>query len=500
LFDVLNLIFEKLRLSLFEILKQQFMKTLKLITFIVLMCVFHISNAQNWHLIENAITYHYSCDTTNLIFSLWSDSTKINGNDTTIFTNRVILPCDTCHAENYPNSNANKFMLKNQALFLQREIKISANGKINLQSPDSFIIEKNFAINQTWNFSSAKIANIYFRGISNILGVQDSVIGVLVNLTDTIIISKNYGVVQYPCVAGTYNEIYDFQKDDIISISSSYFSPVDRYEYGTNLIIEDVIYDSIGNYKFKVCGCQYGWLTDGVGYGSLNDTIKDIINPLVNPLIYSDYYDNNIHLISLRTFQDIQNLTPNDVLPKPFLIFKLYLKEGITYFEQEPTIYSELNGYYYPNVNHDIICGFSTNEEYSDEIQHHILVVENIGLIEDFMSGFEFSKGNSSYKAIANSPEATVCDYCILLSKNIEQNQFQIFPNPTTGIINISGLNVDNIEVYNVFGQKVYQKSFTNSENNENLKIDLKNYVSTGIYFVNIQSKNKNFTSKLIVN
>jgi hypothetical protein len=484
-----------------KLIKIKLMKTFKLSIIILLFFVFQLSNAQNWHLIEKNKTYHYSCDTTNLIFSLWADSIKINGGDTTWFANRIILPCDTCHAENYPNTNANKFMLKNQPLFLQREITLSEYGKIYLQSPDSFVIKMNNAINEPWNYSHSKTANIYYRGISTILGVQDSIIGILLNSSDTIIISKNYGVVQYPCVTGKYfrligvegensvgyqvpsfNEIYDFEIGDIII--TQYHSKMwsDEYYYHETLLITDKIYDSIGNFKYKVCGCGEGFNFYYPDMKNLADTITELIDPKI--------YFSNI-FSKIKTFQEIKKNHSDE----PLYIQKVYRKDGLTYFEQEPNGFLCLDNFENADLDTNILFTSQELFYYYNEVS----VIEKWG-VSNSEYGFESYKGYSSSKSDIESPEDVVCDYCFLSSNNFQQKQFQIFPNPTTGIINISGVNVENIEVFNVFGQKVFRKSFSNSANNETLKIDLKNYLSNGIYFVNIQSKNKNYTSKLIVN
>lgn len=490
------------------------MKTFKLTTLIVLMFVFHSSNAQNWHFVETEKTYHYSCDTTNLIFSIWADSVKINGKDTIWFANRVILPCDTCHAENYPNSYANKFMLKNQALFLQREIKVSENGKINLQSPDSFIIEKNFAINQTWNFSNSKNAEIYFRGIGNVLGVQDSIIGIIVNSTDTIVISKNYGVVQYPCVAGkyfrligvesknsigyhvpTFYEIYKFEKDDIIHKRAYEGDPGGYYDFYGGYQILNVETDSIEKFQYVFNGCQTT-VIDGINF--IHDTIHQENNGenfFINQTERRDCYHS---IESVRTFQDTSFESLNCYPEKRYNIVTIYQKNGITYFEQKQTIFKKLNDIFlYSNANPDIIVNDTNHNEINE-----ILIIERTGLIHNYYSAFEydFRFENKKVDIYTTPSDDMFCNYFTLTTNNIQEKSIQLFPNPTTGIINISGLNVENIEVYNVFGQKVYRKSFSNSESNENLKIDLKNYVSKGIYFVNIQSENKNYSSKLIVN
>ena len=167
-------------------------KTLPFIIFFIFINLYEIK-AQNWLLVDTGKTYHYSCDTTNTIFSLWADSIKINGTDTTYYTNRVILPCDTCHLQYYPGLNATMFLLKNQPLFLKRNITIINNGNIILTSPDTLILNRTAQVGNSWVFdtSASILASVYFKGLGSVLGVSDSLMGILLNSTDTIILSKN---------------------------------------------------------------------------------------------------------------------------------------------------------------------------------------------------------------------------------------------------------------------------------------------------------------------
>jgi len=73
---------------------------------------------------------------------------------------------------------------------------------------------------------------------------------------------------------------------------------------------------------------------------------------------------------------------------------------------------------------------------------------------------------------------------------NEQENQMILYPNPTSGIINIqSKEKINSVSVYNVVGQKVEFKSL----NNENSSIDISN-LPEGIYFIELNLNNK--TSK----
>lgn len=68
-------------------------------------------------------------------------------------------------------------------------------------------------------------------------------------------------------------------------------------------------------------------------------------------------------------------------------------------------------------------------------------------------------------------------------------NRFAVYPNPTSGILNIAGENIESSEIYNYLGQSI----LTTKEN----KIDLSSYPA-GVYFVKILTSDKTITVKFI--
>lgn len=71
-------------------------------------------------------------------------------------------------------------------------------------------------------------------------------------------------------------------------------------------------------------------------------------------------------------------------------------------------------------------------------------------------------------------------------------NAFSVYPNPSTGIFNVSNISAKaTVEVYNMLGEKVLQQQLTK-------EIDLSNSPK-GIYFVKVISSGKTFTNKIIV-
>ncbi len=81
-----------------------------------------------------------------------------------------------------------------------------------------------------------------------------------------------------------------------------------------------------------------------------------------------------------------------------------------------------------------------------------------------------------------------------IIKTSLSKQNFNIFPNPSTGIINfeINDFEVSKVEIINSFGAIIYSNKFSET-------IDLK-YISKGIYFIKLFDK-ENFVlnSKLII-
>ncbi len=80
---------------------------------------------------------------------------------------------------------------------------------------------------------------------------------------------------------------------------------------------------------------------------------------------------------------------------------------------------------------------------------------------------------------------------------NLTIPQLQISPNPTTGqfTIQLPGNKTSyTAEIYNTLGQKVEQLTLTNTTNTLNL-----NTQPTGMYFINVQTEEGNFTGKIMI-
>lgn len=80
------------------------------------------------------------------------------------------------------------------------------------------------------------------------------------------------------------------------------------------------------------------------------------------------------------------------------------------------------------------------------------------------------------------------------LSVSVEENviAFEIYPNPAEDFINIKAENIELVELYDIYGRKLYSQN-----TNDNAIIDINAY-DNGIYFVKIYSEGKSSVKKIV--
>jgi hypothetical protein len=98
---------------------------------------------------------------------------------------------------------------------------------------------------------------------------------------------------------------------------------------------------------------------------------------------------------------------------------------------------------------------------------------------------------DNSTNQIVNATEVELLTVGI---NEIDDANYSIFPNPTSGIITIKGSQDAQITVYNMIGNIVYQ----NNKANKNTEVDLSD-LPTGTYVVQIINNNKLITKKIIL-
>ena len=173
----------------------------------------------------------------------------------------------------------------------------------------------------------------------------------------------------------------------------------------------------------------------------------------------------NVIITDSNNCASVNNAIVNE--PDPLLI-NIYISDSTL------VATSGYNSYQWYSADGNIING-ATNETFTPNTVGEYYVVVNNGECEE-----------TSY----------TIDYNISNILEIENN-LQIYPNPTNGIITIIGEKIKNISIYNILGNQLF-KVEKNNLNTNSRNIDLSN-LARGIYTIQIEQNNKILNYQIIL-
>lgn len=160
---------------------------------ILLFLISATSFSQNWNVFNKAYRYNYKFDNSALI------SNVLFVQSYTVLTNS-----DTIYDINKIGIVSGNILTANQPQFLQHSIVKKADGSVMFQSPGSITVLPTCTLNQTWLFDSNLNYSATCVAITtvNIFSIVDSLRIILVNNTDSVLLSKKFGIIKYPHLYG----------------------------------------------------------------------------------------------------------------------------------------------------------------------------------------------------------------------------------------------------------------------------------------------------------
>jgi hypothetical protein len=512
---------------------------LRIIYTIVFINLIALAYSQNWAVFNKNYRYNYSLEnesyTTVVIFA---DSTLIQGVDTIYSLNRIATKCDSCWFY-YPEPGVadSNYIMSNQPQFMQRRI-VYSNNQYRLSDTSNYIIPRFLSLGNSWTFNVSRsiTAQVISSAIKNYFGVSDSVNTILLSTNDSIIISKQFGIVKYPAQFGqqiyytlrgientwSYDPLalfgekvpneYDFYtlKPNVIQYYShtSLYSGIgphcDAYYYAKRTILSSSLTGTIVSNSYvedrKGCLGSCPWTTSGGP-----QPICAYSNPFLFPTLSINTYTYNNVIASFNSFgnEKIYNnqlIMPMTGLSQDFYVVKFgktsnnhfYKTYGYScfsgYLRERKDDYSNLlfrKSMQNPNVLYAkgfLVDGWGNGETF----------IEGYGQTNFFMPYFEGEVYTCTSTIIDGADTlGEIIPYGIYTNINsLENNNYSSFgPNPTQDIITINFPfeatgNNGTIEVKDVFGKTVFQKTIMSGASLE--KINLQN-CAQGIYFVDVK-------------
>jgi hypothetical protein len=505
---------------------------------IVLLMMTQSVLSQNWNVFNHNYRYNYKYDGSTLISNvLFVDSTYVTGTDTIYYLNRIGVPCTgSCPTLTASINLTSTIVLDNMPQFLQRSIKKVTNGLVLLIDTAKLVLKPGCQPSQTWLFDSINSkSGICLSKTSQInFGINDSIKTILVAGTDTIKLSKLFGILQFP---NLYNKNKYYRLVGIEN-ASNYDSTAlfgikvpnawdfynydigDRFCYSSSTFSHPWRTCHVGNFSV------IGKTISGTGYSYQVDGFTDTCNangPVSSgqniPYSYSVIAHSGLSSPSVpNTMYPGQIISGSSFFPAGFGVWgraNNIVRFGIdnhgTFYKYAGTNCLTFNNVTFPfnSINTYTNLNNAFNGFYElDGGGNYISVIYGVGL------------GNIT-TAIATGWPPTVLDkntYCLqcAVKKNtvyfgtetfvsVKEEKGQdlfprVFPNPSSGkfYFNLSGINVNEIKVFNLLGQEI--ASIHGLLKDQIIEVDIRSKPD-GLYFIKLlNGGNLIYSEKILKN
>ena len=478
---------------------------MKTIYILVLLSISTLSFSQNWNLVnQNKTVFFQHSDSINITNTIVIDSTLINGTNTNYYTGYAFKYCDTCQGFSTQTPIIYRYAKELLGFSIEDDV---TNNQYNL---DNNTIKQHAQLNDNWVFSTNLNATIVNTTELLILGILDSVKTIQLSNSDTIIISKNNGVIRYPDFenAGKYYELVGYHEgqdsygDYLPNFWSTYdFNVGDVFFYQT----EEMYIDDLKERKIKIKIIDNLSTGDTISYNvkviSLNNNSYGWSNP---PPTYSNSITNFSTTFSIKlnnnqlengygiTNQD----TPQSNLNNSFYYPILFHSVG-AHFTNQVNVYQIKNSSTFGttktlkhyDILNDSLLKLIDYSIYEDEFAN------NFGRIYQSIFDFEFVNTENLVGTIINGDTTgTIYNFPddLGFEEKAIQSQLSFYPNPANNEITIN-IELNAITIYNNLGQLVLDQNYPKQI------IDVSS-LPQGLYFIKgIDTKNKTLTSKLII-
>ncbi len=475
--------------------------------YFILLLLFPISLlGQNWQPLNFQDKYNFRIDTNEYITNtLWIDSTEIAGTDTIYFLNKIAATCNHCDTI---EADPETLFLQLQGQFLGTTITKEPSGRFLFSGNEDFVLYPQAPLDFSWSFqingTDSLMARIAAVGETEIFGITDSVKCIVFEELDTMVLSKNYGILSFPTSDGPYElmgiegrdlgeilpgvkEMYDFQVGDVFQHYTENFG-FGRSEtirkvrilgredqdssivYFTNVIVNRVSFET--------------QTTSPPVYSYFNNDIEQIIdlNGDVSTSFLNETYPHQLHSVGVELFDYFCYDPAPDDLYLSFKVEKDIETGRIIKSTDLPATSGGQGIYTFVNDTSDLLktqncLGYTLyrHETGLGEVYRYSEILDNV--VTSYLMGY-----------VKDGDTTGVITPDIVLSVKDEladDRSISINPTLSTGIFKLKTANGFSLQlmIYNSQGQLIRQR--TNQPSGQDIDLDLSNEPS-GIYFVKI--------------
>ncbi len=473
------------------------MKISKIYLVITFLILGLFSFGQNWSLINPDYVYNYAINTVYDV-SVYADSLSVENTDSTFYLNKVFQKCDTC------SGDLSGALLINQPTFLQYRIQ-KMGHQYRFYGPRSFAILSNAGLYETWLFDTVNniTAQLVSKRLESMLwGVNDSTRYIKLSNNDTIILSKNYGIVRFDVSDGLsyylkgvetlqggegyivpkFKDYFMFEVGDVFQY---YYleggNPSNIEEYTRLRVLSRYIYGNTISYVVEK-GLTRNLLQSGSGYDTEVMHLTSYI--CTDTLVFIDSANHITNLYNRELYKGCssQPLGNNTYFYRPVYVYGTIKQNFHTDNE-----YGEPN--YAPAENFDNVIVPNT-VYYTDTKKWRV----GFGLSSTSYFGY-YSWGATNLIGYVKNGDTTGTIYGNNFYTSVKQinsrKNVDIYPNPAKDFVVIkSEAAIEAVELYGITGKLLKQYSLE-QQNYYKLKIS---DLEEGIYFIKVGS----FLGKLV--
>lgn len=504
--------------------------------------------AQNWAVFNPNYRYNYSLEsegyTTAVVFA---DSNFTSGSNAIYSLNRIVVKCNMSQPSMQIQGCSNpNYWLGNQPQFLQRRIVYSGQD-YRLSDTGNYIIKHRAAIGAPWTFNATYsiTAQVQSEVLKNIFGVLDSVRIILLSTADTILLSKQFGIIKYPAEFGQhkYYKLRGIENKASYDVTALHGEKVPNF-YDFFILKPGVkhYYSSQRTHNQACITSVYGINTILNSWFNGNDIINtsreqfmgcktfSVCNATPNPGCWNNFSWPNPYPSPYNYINAMQTATVQSTISSAFIeeiphkgynnqlantgyglygIIRFGMTDNLHFYKTFGTSCigkhiksNPLNGGIYEDVT---LSSTNTTNLYSafpPEPASTIgaSYIEGYGKVNDYAYIFESMYTYCTSLIVDGNDSLGGTDaFTMSLNKAVGQDQQnRIYPNPAKYELHVSvpyeAQQAGNIILSDVLGN-VLTTIPTSGE--ENHRINIETY-ATGIYFLSIQSPGYSMTYKVV--
>ena len=473
--------------------------------------------AQNWQPVNLNNKYNYRLNNAaQTLSTIWADSVHSNN----IYLNKIVKVCDTCshiHLQNFGNDSF--YVWKNVCGFLQH--KLIKNGNINFQfkGDHNFVIKLNMPLNAWWTYDTAAAIQAKITSATSqlVLSAIDSVKTIVLSSADTILISKNHGLLKFPQTYSTgfyytligieginagytlskFNAFFNFNVGDVFQYSvldDDYTSFPPYFKRGIEkrtILAKQIIGDTL-RYQVKLVKADSAWLgasppfytyTNSIISVDMIDSASHFTNQYPGQPVYFNNYFANTFLDTLISNINCEMNNTSSITKRIGIACPAYLPNVANPYGL--AVYSHSISNLYLAVNSNLVFGREAKE--------------HLGITSEIYNNYDYLKTSclSAWQTASGSYGTILPDAQILSVNEFSiDDQFLIYPNPAKNhltVYNNTGFS-GNLFFYNSMGVLILQAK----AGDENITIDT-GYLDNGVYILIIENNSKKAFKKIVI-